>query len=201
MAVLWLAAVLVLVAGLSGLVGCAAPDRTRTTRMTVGDLEEVAARIAASLGASEAIARRGPESQRWVIGTVPLLNLSTDIFTQAEKEWLPAKLRTSLPMLALGKERNLAFVAMPRRVLDERRRVVEEGETNIDPASLGRYRSTTHALVGEVRSVTRGTNRGDAAGRTDLYYVEFELIDLATNQTLWSGACEIKRRAGGSLWD
>jgi len=171
------------------LCGCATQG-ARTTRLAAEDFADVAAALAQQLGSSAAFMERGPNDELWIIAMDRVENLSSDVIPVSEQWWLMARLRASLPMQTLARERGVRFVIPAEHLAEVRAREPELAEA----APL---RSPTHRMGAVFRSVTR-FGRG---GRTDLYHVDFDLVDLRDGELEWSGSYEFKRLAFGRSWD
>ena len=178
------------------LAGCASTVTTRSSRMTVDDLNAMAGAMAQSLAKSDAICSRTADSPAWVISIDKVLNLSSDVMTEAEQWFVISKLRSSLPLQSLAKERNITFVIPAEQVRKMRR------DPNLDTRGaggqgFGAERKPTHQMTATFHSATRA----DATNRTDLYYCEFEIIEFATAIPVWTEKFEYKRGAVGHVWD
>ncbi len=174
------------------LVGCAGPPRS--TRMTVDDLDAISGAMAASLAASPALAGRGPSSSpAWVISIDKVENLSSDVMTESEQWAVVARIRGSLAIQALREQKNVRFVIPPDRVEAMRSTVGSAG----DQPGWGAHRRPTHQMAATFRSVTRA----GATDRTELYYCEFQVVDLSSGERVWSDRFEYKRIAKGHVWD
>lgn len=183
---------MLLLAGL--LLACASPSRS--TRMTVDDFQAMAGAMAESLLHSDALAARGPGSPPWVVSMEKVRNLTSDVMTDSEQWMIMARLRATTPLRALWDEKNVRFVLPPEAATRLNDELVESGtlaEGDPQPAR----RTPTHMLTATFRSVTRAT----AEARTDLYYCEFQLLDLNTGEPIWSDRFEFKRQALGHVWD
>ena len=172
------------------LTACSQPPRS--TRPTVDDFNEITTAMAQSLSKSQAIARRGPDSDPWIVSIDRVQNLSSDVMTPSEQWALVERVRSALPLRELDRLKNIRFVLPPERVQQMRR----------DPnapefADLASRRQPTHTMTATFRSLTRA----QAKRRSDLYYVEFEVVDLRTGQPVWSDRFEFKRAAQGELRD
>ena len=177
-----------------GLVACtSSSDRPQTTRMTAGDFVEMAGQMAQSLIHSDAVGERRPDSPRWVVSIDKVQNLSSDVMTEPEQWAIMARLRGAMPIQSLWDLKNVRFVIPPQRVVALRHHpdAVEFG------ASFGSRRQPTHMMTATFRSITRA----QATRRIDLYYCEFEILDLDTGQTVWTDRFEYKRAARGHIWD
>ncbi|MFW6060514.1 MAG: hypothetical protein ACODAQ_10040 [Phycisphaeraceae bacterium] len=176
------------------LAGCQNPPRS--TRMTVDDFQEMASVMAQSLVHSEALAQRGPGSPPWVVSMEKVRNLTSDVMTDAEQWMVMARLRGSTPLRALWDSKNMRFVLPPEASARLRDRLDETGTLGGDDPSPQRS-APTHTLTATFRSVTRAS----AEARTDLYYCEFQMLELATGEPVWSDRFEFKRQALGHIWD
>lgn len=181
------------IVALAGLVGCTSNAGSRSSRMTVDDLNAMASEMSQSLAKSDAFRERTPTSPPWVISTDKVLNLSNDVMTESEQWFVIAKLRGSLPLQSLSKERNIRFVLPAEQVRKMRR------DPNLDTRgdAFGADRKPTHQMTATFHSATRA----DATNRTDLYYCEFEIIDLTSAIPAWTDKFEYKRGAVGHVWD
>ncbi|MCL4221592.1 MAG: hypothetical protein KJZ65_09490 [Phycisphaerales bacterium] len=170
--------------------GACGGKQVRTTRIAAEDFADVAAAVAAQLQSSEALHDRGPGDEPWVITIDRVENLSSDVIAVSEQWWLMAKMRASLPMRTLSTERAVKFVIPAEHLAAVRARDPELAEAAAE-------RSPTHRMGAVFRSVTRvGQN-----GRTDLYQVDFDLVNLGDGRLEWSGSYEFKRLAFGRGWD
>lgn len=174
-----------------GGVGCA--TWPHTTRMTADDLDTMSRELAASLAASDAFAGRNRDSPLWVVSINKVENLSSDVMTEAEQWSVMARLRSSLPIQALWDQKNVRFV-IPADRLEALR---ASGELDGVAGRVGDQRRPTHEMTATFRSITRA----DARSRTELYYCEFSLIDLAAGEPVWTDRFEYKRAATGHVLD
>lgn len=168
--------------------GCAAP--ARSTAITVGDIQETAAEMAAKLRASDFLKERGPGSPRMVIAIQKVENLTMDLIPEADRWYLMDKVRSSFSLTELSKEKNIAFV-----IPAEKLRAARERGT-LDE-TFAAERSPTHEMTATLRSVTRTAGQA----RTDLYLCEYRITDLADGALEWSDAFEFKRAALGRAYD
>ncbi len=178
------------------LAGCASAPVSRSTRMTVEDLEEMSAQMSQSLAASDAFRTRTATSEPWVISIDKAMNLSSDIMTESERWYVIQKLRSTLPIRALGQQRNVTFV-IPKERLDAMR-ANPKLDVSGDP-NFGAQRKPTHQMTATFRSLTRANQEG--TGRTESYYCEFEIMEFATGVPVWNDKFEYKRGATGHIWD
>jgi len=164
--------------------------------MTLDDLNTITAAMTQSLAQSDAIMGRTPNSPMWVISIDRVTNLSSDLMSESERWYVIQKIRSSLPIQAFSKQKNIRFVISAER-LDAIRR-----DPNLDlgpgqSPAFGSKRKPTHQMTATFRSVTRA----QATQRTELYYCEFELIELAGGEPVWIDRFEYKRGATGHIWD
>lgn len=180
--------------GLCLLMACAP---ARTTRTTPEDFQEMAAQMAASLSRSPAILDRTADSPPWVISVQKVTNLTTDVMTPSQQWYVIARLRNSLPIQKLWDGKRISFIIPAEQV--QRMRAdpdigLDSGNMNAD---FGSQRQPTHVMTAVFRSATRA----QAQVRTDLYYAEFEIMELAGGLPVWTDRFEYKRQAFGHVWD
>lgn len=153
----------------------------------------MAAAMAQSLTQSAALADRDANSPAWVVSIDKVRNLSSDVMTEAEQWAVMADLRSSVALGTLRQQKNIRFVLPPERVVKMR----SDDDAYEFDRSFGSDRQPTHVMTATFRSVTRA----QAKARTDLYYCEFEILEFATGQPIWTDRFEFKRQARGKLWD
>ncbi len=178
---------------LSLLCSCAT-TKPQSTRMTAEDFTEMSEAMAQSLARSDALRDRTPASESWVISIDRVQNLTKDIITESERWYVIQRLRSSLPIRAMSQQKNIVFV-IPRERLDAIR-----NNPNIDVSddpAFGDRRTPTHQMTAKFI----GSERADATHRTDTYYCEFEMMNLATGVPEWTDRFEYKRQATGHVWD
>lgn len=174
-------------------VGCEPKSVGESTRWTVGDIEALTAEMAQSMLASDALAGRGPDGEPWIVSIDKVLNLSDEVMTVNEQWSIMAQVRGAAPISALWDEKAVRFVIPPERVV-----ALRNSEYGSDfTEGFAKERRVTHTMTATFRSVTRA----QAKQRSDLYYCEFELLEFATNEPVWSGRFEFKRQAKGHVWD
>ncbi len=177
-------------AGLIALLVTGCASAPKTSRIDVSDFDAMAAAMAESLSSSEALATRGPGSEPWVITVDKVTNLSDDVMTTAEQWSVMQRIAGSLPVRALRENQNVSMV-LPRGRSDA---VLAEAEGQLP----GALRTTpTHVLHATFRSL----ERTQADRRTDVYFCEFELFDIADGEPVWTDRFEYKREARGHIWD
>jgi hypothetical protein len=178
------------------LTGCNSAPTSRSTRMTVDDLNEMSEAMAQSLARSDALRDRTPTSEPWVISIDRAQNLSSDVMTESEKWFVVQKLRSTLPIQAMSKQKNITFV-IPKERLDAIR-ANPKLDVGSDP-NFGATRKPTHQMNATFRSLTRANKEG--TGRTEAYYCEFEIMEFASAVPVWADKFEYKRGATGHIWD
>ncbi len=184
--------VVLLVSALA-LLGCASGSVGESTRLTINDFDAMAEAMAQSLLASEALGGRGPESDPWIVSIDKVLNLSDDVMTENEQWSIMAQVRGAVPICALWDLKAVRFVLPAERVVEMR----QSADATDFSEGFGNDRRVTHTMTATFRSVTRA----QAKTRSDLYYCEFDLLDLATGEPTWSDRFEFKRQAKGHVWD
>ena len=110
------------------------------------------------------------------------------------EQWsIMAQVRGAVPIAALWNQKAVRFVIPPERAV-----ALQSSSNATDfQRGFGSERRVTHTMTATFRSVTRA----QAKQRSDLYYCEFDLLEFATNQPVWSDRFEFKRRARGHVWD
>ena len=169
----------------------AASGSPQTTRMTIDDFDAMTAAMAGSLLSSEALAARTADSDPWIVSIQKVMNLSNDVMPQREQWSIMAQIRGASSIETLWHEKNVRFVLPAERVMAMRGSAAEFDD------GFGKQREPTHAMTATFRSITRAQERD----RTDVYYTEFEIIDLRTGVPVWQDRFEFKRAARGHLWD
>lgn len=164
-----------------------------STRLTIEDIDTMTAEMAHSLLTSDAIASRTPDSSPWTVSIDKVLNLSDEVMTVNEQWSIMAQVRGAAPIQVLWEEKQVRFVIPPERVIALRN---SEYGTDFNEG-FAQDRGVTHTMTATFRSVTRA----QAKQRSDLYYCEFDLLDFATGEKVWSDRFEFKRQAKGHVWD
>lgn len=175
------------------LAGCASGPAGQSTRLSIDDFEAMTQAMAQSLISSDALAGRGPDSKPWVVSIDKVLNLSDDVMTVNEQWSIMAQVRGAAPIRAFWDEKAVRFVLPPERVAELR----DSPDATDFADGFGAERRVTHTMTATFRSVTRA----QAKKRSDLYYCQFDLLDLATGEPVWSDRFEFKRQARGHVWD
>ncbi len=176
------------------LAACAAP--ARNSRMTGDDLEQIGRSIADSLTRSDLLAERDASSAPWLVTITKIRNLSSDVMTESEQWAVVARVRSSLSIEALRESKNIRWV-IPVEQVERMRADPSGGFGPADSPEFASERRPTHQLIPTFRSLTRA----DATARTELYYCEFQIVDIETSAVVWSDRFEYKREARGHVWD
>jgi len=175
------------------LTGCEPKTVGESTRITIDDFDAMTHDMAQSMLASAALADRGPGSMPWVVSIDKVLNLSDDVMTENEQWSIVAQVRGSASIGSLWDAKAVRFVLPPERVVAMR----DDPDATDFQEGFGTERKVTHTMTATFRSVTRAQSKQ----RSDLYYCQFDLIDLTTGEPVWSDRFEFKRQAGGHVWD
>ena len=172
---------------------CTSRPVGESTRMTISDIDAMTEQMAQSLLGSDALASRGPDSPPWIVSIDKVLNLSDEVMTENEQWSIMAQVRGAAPIQALWDQKAVRFVIPAQRAL-----ALKQSANNPDfHQGFGTDRHVTHTMTATFRSITRA----QAKKRSDLYYCQFDLIDLKTGETVWSDRFEFKRQARGQVWD
>ncbi len=178
---------------LGGLTGCAGPE---STRLRASDFDETLAQMVDSLAGSEFLANRSPDSPpAWVV-IDKVENLTNDVIPPAEQWMLIARLQSALPLQRFREQYRVMFQITPERhaLL---RQAGFTGALDTPPA-------VTHTLAAVFMSAPRAgrdAKAGNVTSRSDYYYLEYRLVDVATRETKWLDTFEIKRQASGLAID
>jgi hypothetical protein len=176
-----------LIVGASVVVSCAGGGRAPTTRMDVRDYQAMTSALGAELSRAQPIAGRGPDMPTMTIAMDRVENLTTDIITEGEGWFLMDRVREAQDIVALSRERSVRFVIPAART---------DAIRGIAPEALGE-RAPTHALRATIRSATR--QAGD--DRTEVYDIEYRLVEIESGEAVWTGTFPFKRAAAGRAWD
>ena len=169
-------------------IGCA--PKASTSRLTTDDLQTITIQMAESLGSSDFLSDRNPQSPDMIITLQSVQNLSSDLIPTSEQWYLVERVVDSLPVRELARSKNIRFVRAADKIREGRRR----DNVRLDDAS---ERAPTHILTATYTSVVRTT----ADERTDAYYCEYSIVDRASGELDWIDKFEFKREAFGLSWD
>ena len=172
---------------------CESKPVGESTRLSIEDIDVMAEQMAQSLLSSDALASRGADSEPWTVSIDKVLNLSDEVMTESEQWSIMARVRGATSIQALWDSKAVRYVIPPERVV-----ALRQNEDAVEfHQDFGNDRHVTHTMTATFRSITRA----QAKQRSDLYYCQFDLVDLATGETIWSDRFEFKRQARGHVWD
>ena len=172
------------------LAACSTPS---STRLQVDDFEDIAREVSHDLRDSGVLSGRTPDSPTWLVACQPVRNHSTDIMTRGERWMLVNAVRQGQGIQDLWSKHQVRFILDS----DQAARQRESGIWEL--TDTGCTRKVTHVLTATLRNTERFRESGN--GRTDLYAIHFELIELGSAEAIWNGEHLIKRSAIGSLRD
>lgn len=186
----------VCLAGVVGLAlgpgGCGAPPKEsgQTTGITVDDMQEITAQIAQKLGGSDFLKSRTPQSPRLTITINKVLNYTSDVIRDSDRWYLMYRVIDSFSIKSLSKERNVSLVIPAERLNELRGKVRAEGP-------IGEQRTPTHVMEATFRSTTFLVGKD----RTDAYYCQYSIVEVASGERVWSDKFEFKRAAVGRAYN
>lgn len=183
----------VLAMALCMILACATTPRS--TRIQLDDFNAAAAKMAQSLASSRFLAERRPDSPRIIVTVNKIENLTDDIITPAEQWMFIERVRTTLPIETLRKQKNITF-----QIPVEQQRMLARDGFDVDPFAGPK---PTHVMKAVFLSAPRMVRNDDdnINRRQDFYYMEYTITDLNTRQLVWSDTFEFKREAVGLLID
>ena len=172
------------------LVGCG-PPKVRTTFLRSVDLIDMTDRMARSFAADEVIGQRTADDHPWVISVYRVVNHTNQIIPDREKWLYLARLRAVLAQSDLADERSIVWIIPP-----ERWHIVAD-ELDVAEEPYGLRMDPTHLLTAEFLALTNTS----AAGRSDAYLCDYQLLDLDTGRIVWEDKWEVKRAVSGLTYD
>ena len=165
---------------LSNLIYCSSTPRS--TRLQGEDILETTAVIAYNLNTSLFFTECKTSKTPIRLSYQKAENLSTDMIRPSEQWLFVEKVIDSVPLQELKKEYGIATIRSAEK---------------IDGRSAFLNRDVTHLMTATVTTVTRDVYKD----RTDAYKCQYEILNLDTNEVVWSDSYEIKRVASGLSWD
>lgn len=168
---------------------CSASPKVHTTFLSSVDLIAMTDRMSASFARDEIIGERTSQSPPWVISIFRAQNFTNQIIPDREKWLYLARLRAQLQQSDVSRKRNIIWVIPPERW------PIVQAELGDAPPEL-RMRPT-HELTAEFSALTTTSGRG----RSDAYFCEYQLLELATGRIVWSDHWEVKRSVSGKTYD
>ena len=178
------------------LIGCRSSGKSST--LTHDDLNEVTERMAASLAASDFLADRSADSHPIVVTINKVENLTSDVLPPAEQWMQAARLRGSLPLQRLQREKNIRFQVPPERL-----KLVEGAGYDATPEDRQRY-VATHLMKAVYQSSTRVSREGEGGhveSRGDTYTMRYQITEIESRRVVWEDSFEFKREAKGVAID
>lgn len=172
--------------------GCSAP-RVNTPFLQSVDLVDMTDRMAESFSGSDVIATRSVHATPWVISVYRVVNHTNQIIPEREKWLYIGRLRAMLARSDVSKRHGLIWIVPPERWPQ----IAEAMNADVGAEPPNMRMKPTHLLTAEFSSLTNTS----AAGRSDAYVCEFELIDLATGRIVWTDSWEVKRAVRGLTYD
>ncbi len=164
----------------------------QTTVLRGADLEAAQQAMAHGLAASPFLRDRDASAPPIVIVTQKVENLTSDVIPPREQWMIVARLQGSLPVIELGRQKNIRFIVPPEHH-DMLREAGYDGE-------LGRGLAPTHVMTATFRSSTRTVrpeDGGPVQRRQEYYTFEYRITELETRQLVWTDSFEFKREAVG----
>jgi hypothetical protein len=183
--------------GLGTLGGCAtvfadkAPYQGESTAITADDMQEITTQVAEKLRASDFLAKRTPESPPLTITINKVLNYTSDVIRDSDRWYLMYRVIDSFSIKTLSKEKNISLV-IPAERLQELKAKVGTGD-----GAIGQGRKPTHVMEATFRSLTYLAGKD----RTDAYYCQYSIVEVASGETVWSDKFEFKRAAVGRAYN
>lgn len=172
---------------------CAAPARRtsgQSTAITTEDMTEITEEITSKLAGSDFLASRTPDSPPLTITLRKVINYTSDVIRDSDRWYLMYRVLDSFSIQTLSKERNIR-ITIPVERLAELRANVPDAER------AASARAPTHIMEAIFRSVTASSN----SNRTDAYYCQYRITELASGQVVWSDRFEFKRAAVGRAYN
>ncbi|HRJ49376.1 MAG: hypothetical protein KF787_06890 [Phycisphaeraceae bacterium] len=180
--------------------GCASAGKSRTSRLTAGDILETAASVRQSLANDPWLSGRGNESPPIRLGISEAVNKSNDRLATSDRWALTALVVYDRSVQSLLESRNVR-VHLP----EETQAMLGRMGIGSDGAPAGAVGgdAPTHVLLADVRSISR---QGSAASsvsdeRYDLYVIDYRVAELTSGRIEWSHAAQVARRAFGTVAD
>lgn len=167
---------------------CSGCSSLNNTRLTQEDYQAIATSIVEKLQTSDLLSKRGSDSPALILTISKVVNWTTDQMSDEAKWLLLEKVKNALPSDLLT-AKNVAFTIPADQLAAAQRCIRVEG--------FARGRAPTHVLSATLRSVTRR----NISQRTDLYYCEYSITDLADGEIIWTGRYEFTRTSGGKTID
>jgi hypothetical protein len=183
----WMCSIVMLLA----MSGCSSAPKAQTTFLQSVDLIDMTDRMAESFAHNAAMTSRGQSDQPWIISINRVTNHTNQIIPDREKWLYIARLRAQLAQSNLARERSLVWIIPP-----ERWPIVAE-ELGVSREPYGLRMNPTHQLTAEFYALTNTSGQG----RSDAYFCDYQLVDLASGTLVWEDKWEVKRAIVGRTYD
>lgn len=174
--------------------GCA--KKVKSTRITGNDFYVTMDKMVDSLAKSDVIGQRNTESPEMILMINKVTNLTSDIISPAEQWMLVARVRDTL-VNRFAAEKNIRMVITPEKH-DLLRKAGYTGDLG------GGQLKATHVMSAQFMSARRGGVQGQdnvTDIRADYYYLAYEIVNIESQEVIWSDRFEFKREAVGQLVD
>ncbi|MHC4415882.1 MAG: hypothetical protein ACYS0G_11420 [Planctomycetota bacterium] len=171
--------------------GCGSPPAARTTFLRSVDLVDMTDRMAQSIAHDDVLRQRNPDSDPWVISVDRVVNQTNQVIPEREKWLYVGRLRSLLAQSDFAGRYNLVWVIPPQRWPP----VAEE--LDLEPEPFGLRMTPTHLLSAEFDALTNTSG----AGRSDVYFCRFHLMDIRLGRLIWEDGWEVKRARSGLTYD
>lgn len=178
--------------GALALPSCVAPTRTagQSTTITSADLTEVTTEITERLKASDFLRDRSADSPPLTITLRKVVNYTSDVLRDNDRWYLMYRVLDSFSVRSLSQEKNIRIVIPAERLAELKAEVPEAGDVVSRAAP-------THVMDAVFRSVTAAAG----AARTDYYYCQYRVTEIASGEVVWSDRFEFKRAAVGRAYN
>jgi len=169
-----------------------------STRLRAEDMEDATQEMAQSLATSSFLVERTPESPPVYLVINKVENLTSDLIPPAEQWMLMARLESSLPIINLGKRKNVRFLLPPEQY-DTLKRAGYTGVLDPKPPTA------THVMSAVFRDSSRLVRDKESDSlvnrRANYYLMQYTIHNVQTRQIEWTGQFEFKREAKGLAVD
>lgn len=186
-AVCFLCALCVSAVSAFSVAACSTPPRS--TQLQTLDFESIVVEVTQSLQSSDFLKERTPESPEILLTFQKPTNLTSDLLHEGEKWYLVDRVTHSLMFRDLSKAKRIRTI-----IPAERLEGIEERDAGMP---IGSERAPTHVMTAVLRNVTRTAGRD----RTDLYAAGYQITQIQSGETVWTGEYLLKRSAIGRAYN
>jgi hypothetical protein len=175
------------------LAGCAAPatrESGQSTAITTEDVQQITDQITQKLAGSDFLVNRTPESAPVTITLRKVVNYTSDVLREGDRWYLMYRVLDSFAVRSLSAQRNIRIVIPAERLAELRSNVSDTDQMTIT-------REPTHVMEAIFRSVTVG----EGTARTDAYYCQYRITELASGEIVWADRFELARAAVGKAYN